>query len=485
MARTKTKQSNRKARSSGSTKTSKPLPRRKAPTAKPIRKTSKVRWSRDQTRFVVKCLKRYKRKGVLGDGNILKAAHCKEIADQLVVKYRRDFTSTQVKNHVNALKALYRVFHKYRTKTGWNWDPDTYTIIVDEDVFQAEADASPDCKPRLLQPFEQCDDLHEIYGGTSATGDHALGVDQPLGSDKDEDMEDQENVGDEDEDEDKGEDEDEGEGEDEEDEEDEHDDMAGEDEHDDMAGEDEHDDMAGGEEDDDMAGEDEDEFDGEADDGGDGDEREDGGSGLDFDGDMEEEEGAGSQDSDGDVENDRQAAAPTKPPKKKPVPVTPKYLGGVNLEQLPPGVTLTAKGKLRVAKNAVEIAMIKALSEVSKPLPAMTPPHHGYSPRGMASPLAASSSLPSFAPPPPLDCPATAVSAANSSNPLARVLAWVCQRYDDDAENAARICKHLRDNEKDVEMMDHMTPELRPSYLRVVMPDYFESEPMGARFDFD
>lgn len=161
------------------------------------KRAKRLTWTKDQVKYIFKCLLRIKEKGEQPEGGF-KIAQWNAIAVNLRKKYSdlkaRRIDGGQVRSKYDAIKKPYPIFKRHQNHcSGWTII-DELPCHDDADFVREHGEEHPDCQPWLYEVppyFTQCD---ELLGGRMATGAHAR-----LPGDPSSDLEVESNIDDEDE----------------------------------------------------------------------------------------------------------------------------------------------------------------------------------------------------------------------------------------------------------------------------------------------
>ncbi|XP_039161983.1 uncharacterized protein LOC120290238 [Eucalyptus grandis] len=101
----------------------------------------------------------------------------------------------QLRNKVNKLKKLYASFHKLISQSGFGWDNVNKRVVVDDpSIWESHIKDNVEWARFRKNGFPQYPELCIVFGGTYATGDHAIGSAQDVDVSDDDDNGD-DNVG--------------------------------------------------------------------------------------------------------------------------------------------------------------------------------------------------------------------------------------------------------------------------------------------------
>ncbi|KAL3738677.1 hypothetical protein ACJRO7_020110 [Eucalyptus globulus] len=101
----------------------------------------------------------------------------------------------QLRNKVNKLKKQYGSFHKLISQSGFGWDNVNKRVVVDDpSIWESHIKDNVEWARFRKNGFPQYPELYIVFGGTYATGDHAIGSAEDVNVSNDDDNGD-DNVG--------------------------------------------------------------------------------------------------------------------------------------------------------------------------------------------------------------------------------------------------------------------------------------------------
>ncbi|KAI3986190.1 hypothetical protein MKX01_004334 [Papaver californicum] len=97
-----------------------------------------------------------------------------EVKDEFNKKYEQNLTMEQIKNRYSVLRGRYNEVKKIMSLSGFEWDPEDFFFIVDDEgVWDAYLKENPDKKKYKTIGCPIYEDLCTIFSDSTATGSNA------------------------------------------------------------------------------------------------------------------------------------------------------------------------------------------------------------------------------------------------------------------------------------------------------------------------
>jgi hypothetical protein len=97
--------------------------------------------------------------------------------DHIVAVYndlsKNSYVKSQLQSQLQWLKTRYTTFKKIKNTSGAGWDDEKKIILLDPATWRGFIDVHKEAKEFVDKPFPLYDDLHELFGGSTATGNGA------------------------------------------------------------------------------------------------------------------------------------------------------------------------------------------------------------------------------------------------------------------------------------------------------------------------
>ncbi|XP_031485758.1 uncharacterized protein At2g29880-like [Nymphaea colorata] len=104
-------------------------------------------------------------------GGNLKPKAYKAIEQKMIEKFGPGFTVEKIKNKLKITKADYNICKQILTTSGFGWNPTHKCVDVDNEVWAVYIQKFPERqKFKGEQKWKHYEELHEVYGPSTATG---------------------------------------------------------------------------------------------------------------------------------------------------------------------------------------------------------------------------------------------------------------------------------------------------------------------------
>ncbi|XP_031476575.1 uncharacterized protein LOC116248108 isoform X3 [Nymphaea colorata] len=128
-------------------------------------------WSDAQLEYLIHLLVQQSRLPSMKSGGNLKGKAYKAIGQKMMEKFGQEFTTEKIKNKLKSTKADYNICKQILATSGFGWDPTNKCVDVDNEVWAVYIQKFPDRRKfKGGQNWKHYEELHEVYGESTATG---------------------------------------------------------------------------------------------------------------------------------------------------------------------------------------------------------------------------------------------------------------------------------------------------------------------------
>ncbi|KAF3779783.1 hypothetical protein EJ110_NYTH35728 [Nymphaea thermarum] len=135
-------------------------------------------WTDAQLEYLINLLVQQSRLPGMKSGGNLKPKAYKAIEQRMIEQFGPGFTIEKIKNKLKITKANYNICKQILATSGFGWDPTNKCVEVENQVWADYIERFPQRRKfKGGQKWKHYDELHEVYGSSTATGRTARNCD--------------------------------------------------------------------------------------------------------------------------------------------------------------------------------------------------------------------------------------------------------------------------------------------------------------------
>ncbi|KAK1295630.1 hypothetical protein QJS10_CPA03g00795 [Acorus calamus] len=136
-------------------------------------RTGRASWSPEMKKlFIDLCLEQVKLGG--RPGSNLKTSAWKKVREEFNNKNLTNYDQRQFKNYWDMLRKQWNAWKKLISITGIGEVAPGQTVQMDQERWDEQIKANPEVKQFRYKPLPHADEMEQLFGGVTATGEHAF-----------------------------------------------------------------------------------------------------------------------------------------------------------------------------------------------------------------------------------------------------------------------------------------------------------------------